>query len=327
MPEGRGGGAGGSGGEEGRLAADTEIDSFDSAAWQPAKREYGLFHLLLCRSAMPEQRAEEIPEQVAQLKFVDTRAVNLATAPPRRDPFSSDDDGSVSDDEHKDTTEPVAWPGKDGSWWRVHSALGEDVIVREGVSLSSAELRRIAPGDLLQQAGVGRALVNGRARGCIRVPVQPMGWVTADASKAGGPKYLVRASAPRWRVVHSTNKEGDAGDAIVREDPTLDSEAVAVLHYGDVVEQAGPSLTRSDGIVRMPVTSTVVRRGDVTENGEAPSNGGRNNSAGANGKAARILGWVTVDATAAGGPIFFKSVAEVDKDKRRRRPRQQWPGS
>eukprot|EP00927_Polykrikos_kofoidii_P017307 TRINITY_DN17861_c0_g1_i1.p1 TRINITY_DN17861_c0_g1~~TRINITY_DN17861_c0_g1_i1.p1 ORF type:complete len:318 (-),score=41.44 TRINITY_DN17861_c0_g1_i1:257-1210(-) len=314
----------GSGSESG-LAVDVDL-SFDSSVWLPAKREYGLFDLLMCRSTTPVTGPGDVPEEVMGLKFVDTRTVSQAMATPRRDPFSSDDEGCISDDEHKDATEPaVAWPGKEGSWWRVHSALGEDVIVRDGVSLSSNEIRRINPSDLLQQAGSGRTLTRGRARGCVRVPVQPCGWVTADASKAGGPKYLVRASAPRWRVAHNmNNKDSEAGDAIVREDPTLDSLAVAVLHYGDIVEQAGPSLTRSDGIVRMPVTHTVVRRGDCGENGE-PAPTIIRSSTSANGKISRILGWVTVDATAAGGPVFFKSMAE-DKDKRRRRPRQQWPG-
>eukprot|EP00929_Paragymnodinium_shiwhaense_P070431 TRINITY_DN35674_c0_g1_i1.p1 TRINITY_DN35674_c0_g1~~TRINITY_DN35674_c0_g1_i1.p1 ORF type:complete len:311 (-),score=71.32 TRINITY_DN35674_c0_g1_i1:188-1120(-) len=298
-------------------------DTFDFGAWWPERREYGLFHLLLCRSAMLEDAGSsvsEAPPQVAQLRFADSRVIGLATAPVRRDPFSSDDEAELSEGERDAQIGPTAWPGKDGSWWRVHSSLGEEVIVREGVQLNSAEVRRIAPGDLVQQAGSAKAFLSGHAKGCVRTPIQPNGWVTADASKAGGPKYLVRASAPRWRVVFSAAKETDAGDAIVREDPTLDSPSVAVLHQGDIVEQAGPSLVRSDGIVRMPVTSTVIRRGEAESmNGDLSAS-----AAAAKGKPAKMLGWVTVDATAKGGPVFFKPVADSDKDKRRRRPRQQW---
>lgn len=292
--------------------------AFDMGAWAPAEHEYGLFTLLLCRSAMADDGGSSAPpEEVANLKFVDSRALSQAAAPARRDPFSSDDDAS-SDGDPRGSTEASSWPGKEGSWWRVNSQLQEDLIVREGVSITTEELRRIPPGELLQQAsGHARTLTGGRKKGCIRIPVQPNGWVTADASKAGGPKYLIRASAPRWRVVYSANKP-DQPDAVVREDPTLDSETVAMLHNGDVVEQAGPSLTRSDGIVRMPVTANVVRRGEA-ENGETLTNGRNGN------KPAKTLGWVTVDATAAGGPVFFKPAADVDKDKRRRRPKpQQW---
>jgi len=257
---------------------------------------------------MPEQ--DEKPEEIATLKCADSRYVSLATSAPRRDPFSSDDENSSPDS----AAEHVAWPGKEGSWWRVNSTLTEDLIVRAAVSIASQEIRRISPGKLLQQSGAARAIAGGRAHGCIRLPIHPSGWVTGDASKAGGPKYLVRASAPRWRVVHSTPKADDP-DAIVREDPTLDSDSVSVLHNGDIVEQAAPLLTRSDGIVRMMITSNITRKDDA-ESGEAAN--------GRNTKNVKNLGWVTIDATAAGGPVFFKPLVDMDKDKRRRRPHQQW---
>lgn len=126
----------------------------------------------------------------------------------------------------------------------------------------------------------------------------------------------MRSSAPRWRVVYSSEKKDDTADAIVREDPTLCSDEVATLQFGDVVEQSGPSLIRGDGIVRMPVTTTVVRRSEIPESGEIPM-------APNHGPLPKLLGWVTVDATALGGPIFFKPVADVDGGKRRRRRPQQ----
>merc|ERR1719199_111896 len=133
----------------------------------------------------------------------------------RRDAQSDDESDDVSEGEPYEESDVAPWPGKRNSWWRVHSSLGEELVVREGLSLASAELLRMSPGDAVQQAGVARMLRNGRASGCIRLPVKPRGWVTADGSRAGGPRYLVSASAPRWRVVYSAGKQGE-GDAIMR---------------------------------------------------------------------------------------------------------------
>jgi len=294
------------------LAGVSTDASFDAAAWAPTKQEYGVWHLLMCRTAMAEQLTK--PSEVEHLKFVDSRVICLASSS-NRDTFSSDED--ISEGDPQEATEPAAWPGKVRSWWRVNSSLGEDVIVRSGVSLASPELRRVPPGDLVQQAGAARALASGRARGCVRLPVEPCGWVTADATRAGGPKYLEKAAIPRWRVVYQagyyTNKCD--GDVIVREEPALNSDEVAVLHCGEIVEQAGPVRTRPDGIVRMPVFLALnARRHDAAETGDSPRDTGNR------GRSSKTLGWVTVDASEAGGPVFFKPVAD-DGAKRRRRPK------
>jgi len=295
-------------------SAEVAANEFNAAAWSPADREYGIIHLLMCRTSLPEETSK--PSEVEHLKFVDSRSCSFAPPTSQWGCYSSDEEEGVSEGEPYEETEPASWPGKPGFWWRVNGSLGENVIVRAGVSLSSPESRRVSPGELVQQAGLARALAGGRARGCIRLPIRPSGWVTADASRAGGPKYLVRASIPRWRVVYTSNNGKDSGDIIVREDSALGSDEVAVLHCGDLVEQAGPSYTRPDGIVRMPVTTAVVRRSDMPEGESAlppPSDG--------NGRPSSTLGWVTVDATAAGGPLFFKPAADVDGTKRRRRPK------
>merc|ERR1719498_938796 len=167
---------------------------------------------------------------------------------------------------------------------------------------------RLSPGEALQQAGAARMLKHGRAAYCIRLPVKPRGWVTADASRAGGPRYLVSASAPRWRVVHNSHSKSES-DALVRATAELDSEEVSWLYYGDVVEQAGPSELRGQGIVRMPVTSNISRRSDGDTDQYSQPN---------HGPTAKIFGWVTIDASPAGGPLFFKPT--VDQTRRRRKP-------
>lgn len=316
--------------ENGRCESELQSSGFNVAAWTPAEREYGIFNLLICRSGVLEADGAK-PAEMANLKVVDTRLCVFPSAPAGKrrgvgaPPQNSDDEEYISEGEHGEPTGSAPWSGRPGSWWRVHNQLGEDLLVREGVSLRSAQLRRVAPGELVQQAGLARSLLAGNAKGCVRLPVRPVGWVSADASRAGGPKYLVRASVPRWRVVYCP--EGGKGQdrgVIVREDEALGSEEVTVLHRGDVVEQAGPVVTRPDGIIRMPVTSTVVRRSDV-ENGDYSADAGGNGQNGRSSTSGKTYGWVTADASAAGGPVFFKPVAEADRgekqQQRRRRPK------
>lgn len=283
------------------------VREFDASHWAPADHEYGILNLLLCRSAMPGDSAK--PPEVENLKFVDSRTISWPEVPVTRraGPVVEEDDDGVSEGEPWEATEFAPWPGKPGSWWRVNGSLVEDVLVRDGVSLSSVELRRVSPGDLVQQAGRARVLVEGRATGCVRLPIRPSGWVTADAQAAGGPKYLVRAGVPRWRVVYNPN-------VVVRAEADLTSPEVTSLHFGDVVEQAGPSAKRDNGIVRMPITTNIVRRSDA---GDGDDQDGHHHHHHPN---AKTLGWVTLDASEAGGPVFFKAAPDADAAKRRRRP-------
>mmetsp|Transcript_28992 Transcript_28992/g.46742 ORF Transcript_28992/g.46742 Transcript_28992/m.46742 type:complete len:315 (-) Transcript_28992:96-1040(-) len=299
--------------------------SFNAAAWSPEDQAYGLFYLMVIRQTMEPEKLPK-PAEIAHLKFVASRDIKVDHPPSERkhrrqqrsaEESRSDDDDSdeISEGEPYEESEQASWPGKRLSWWRVHSLLNEDVVVREGLSIASAELRRLSPGEALQQAGNARCFISGRAKGCIRLPVKPRGWVTADATRAGGPRYLVSTTPPRWRVDYRP-RDGD-GDATVkvRSDVALDSEEVAVLYYGDIVEQAGPSEIRGQGILRMPVTSAISKRN------EADDDSPRGNQA---TNASKILGWVTLDASSAGGPVFFKPAPDNVKQRRRRRPQQGW---
>lgn len=275
--------------------------TFDAASWVPAKCEYGLLHLLICRDVLFKVLAAGPP--VNRLKALDAKlcspVLQPSTAPLAKDALSplpdaevpspstlqqhqaeecDDDDSYISEGEPIECCEAVAWgKGHRGAWWRVRPSLREDLVVRSGVSLSSAELRRAVPGETLQQKGKPRVILEGRSHGCIRMPVEPDGWVTADASRAGGPQFLTRVHAPRWKVVYQA--------VVVRASEELTSKALLSLSCGDVTEQAGPTISLADGILRMPVTTT------------GPG---------------KISGWVTVDATAVGGPVLFKPVPEND---------------
>lgn len=228
--------------------------SFDSTAWAPEQHVYGLLPLLMCREVIREELTLPPPDD--RLKAVDSKHCEAQIfKPPRKDPSKEeeeDDDACsyISEGEPRERSELVSW-GKShrGSWWRVRSNLREELIVRAGVSLSSVEIGRSVAGDVFQQKGKPRMLLEKRGEGCIRMPIQPTGWITADASRAGGPQYLIRIHSPQWKAVY------DAGgqDILVRASVELDSEVVATLSCGDIVEQDGPVTTVHWGIVRMPI--------------------------------------------------------------------------
>mmetsp|Transcript_42526 Transcript_42526/g.120299 ORF Transcript_42526/g.120299 Transcript_42526/m.120299 type:complete len:310 (-) Transcript_42526:202-1131(-) len=288
--------------------------TFDAAAWAPARREYGLLHLLMCRDVMLQELFKS--SNGNHLKALDTRLCSPVLAPSKKEPppISDDDDEDeddaasyISEGEPTEPNEHVSWgKGQRGAWWRVRASLREDLTVRSGVSLCSVELRRSAPGELLQQKGPPRVLTSGRAQGCIRMPIQPCGWVTADASRSGGSQHLIRSHAPRWRAIHQSASAGK-DDVIVRANVELDSEAIFGLSCGDVVEQAGPVHVRLDGITRMPISASIRHRGDEMD--ESP----------ANSIAAKINGWVTIDASVVGGPVLFKLVPDTDGGQNKRR--------
>jgi len=173
-----------------------------------------------------------------------------------------------------------------GQWWRNIGTGSISVIVRESFSLMSNELWTLPPGQYIQQAGPAEIFVTGQAAGLQRMPVQPRGWVTVDATAVGGPKYLEPVKAPRWRVVFSTGST--KGDIVVRDGVSLDSEEVAKLFSGMTVEQNGPQELLGDGIIRMPIVFN-----DTTASSSS-------------GPSKPQVGWVTCDATAQGGPKFFE---------------------
>lgn len=273
--------------------------TFDAASWVPAKCEYGLLHLLICRDVLLKALSTVPP--VNRLKALDAKlcspVLQPLAGPALRDALSPlpdaevddfDDDASyISEGEPIELTEPVAWgKGHRGAWWRVRPSLREDLVIRHGISVSSAEICRAAPGETLQQKGKPRVILEGRSQGCIRMPIQPYGWVTADASRAGGPQFLTRVHAPKWKVVYqSPTPSSSSGDVTVRALAALTSEAVSSLFFGDTVEQAGPTIVLVDGIVRM----SIITIGPV-----------------------KSFGWVTVDASAVGGPVLFKAILEAD---------------
>lgn len=300
----------------------SEIHDFDEFSWDVAKLKYGLLGLMQIREGMlPIAK----PAEVFHLKFLldpNQTAYGVGTGARHDDDGDRDRDHDKhhyrdkGDRKHRNTKEKGKDKDKDkdkkvtqrpgrsvpdmgetavmsgpqrGQWWRNIGADGLDVIVRADFSIFSKELLKVPPGHYLQQGGPIEVFVSGPATGLQRMPVQPRGWATVDATDVGGPKYLDRVKTPRWKVIFSSGS--NRGDIVVREDASLESDEVAVLKFGAVVEQAGPQELLEEGIIRMPISVPGARQSSH------PSNSSKT-----------TVGWVTCDASAQGGPKFFEPV-------------------
>lgn len=221
-----------------------------------------------------------------------------------------------------------AWTmGDNGAVWKVVSSLDfERVVIRKTIDTRSDIVREVDQGEELTQKGWAELFADGQAKGLVRMPVLPDGWVTVDASKVGGPTYLEMIKEPpeqqpkravkekerekaekqkaeqadiindlltrMWQVIFKSGTE--KGDIIVRKTPNLHSEEVLYLCCGDLVEENGTVHTPAEGVPRMPIR---------TKTGHE--------------------GWVTLDATAKGGPQFFTKCQSVEKVKAWYEERQQ----
>lgn len=286
------------------LVADEEVDvpEFDAIAWEPVESRYGFTGLLTCRQAMLPIKK---PQEMRHIKLLIVAGLVPAF-----------DDGE-DDEKDRGRTGPnrpggggkgkgkgrgggrnvpdmgrteVLLGTQRGTWWR-NITDSSEVVVREGFSLQSTVLWSLPSGQYVQQGGPVEVMVTGQAEGLQRMPVLPRGWVTVDATAVGGPRYLEKASTPSWRVVFTSGSS--KGDIVVREAVSLESEEVAVLWAGDVVDQNGPREVLEDGIVRMPVS--------FREAGQLPQS------------PPTVVGWVTIDATAQGGPKFFEAAPDSKK--------------
>jgi len=170
------------------------------------------------------------------------------------------------------------------AWWRVRTAAGR-ATVRADVSLTSQELGHLEPGSWLQQEGPALMFTDGQAHGLIRMPIVWAGsqsaWVTADARAVHGPQML--EPAPRWSYIAQ-------GEGLIRQGVALDSREVARIAHWEEVEQTGSQVRLPLGVVRMPVSTLSLRHG-----GRDLMDAWRELK----------IGWVTVDASEAGGPVLF----------------------
>eukprot|EP00927_Polykrikos_kofoidii_P029439 TRINITY_DN25467_c1_g1_i1.p1 TRINITY_DN25467_c1_g1~~TRINITY_DN25467_c1_g1_i1.p1 ORF type:complete len:357 (-),score=80.47 TRINITY_DN25467_c1_g1_i1:104-1063(-) len=104
--------------------------------------------------------------------------------------------------------------GFPGQRWRVlRSKAFSDVIARETEEVTSPEVRRIMPGEVVQQRGLSMEL----ASGLVRMPIEPTGWVTLHARVMGGPTFLIeegnarQAYGPNYRPEANLGAGGASG--------------------------------------------------------------------------------------------------------------------
>lgn len=102
---------------------------------------------------------------------------------------------------------------------------------------------------------------------------------TLETQPRSLPSAPPQQSAPRWFAVKKWRVANP--NTIVRATDALDSPEVQVLHEGEIVEQVSPGVRLANGIMRLQI------RHPSSPQFPAP------------------IGWVTQDATAAGGPKFL----------------------
>lgn len=288
-----------------------DIPDFTNDVWELPAFKYGIIGLMSLRQAM---MPIDKPVEVSHLKFLldpsqtafsvgsgarvddnrDREDRDKRTGDKKRNNKKDKDHHKSRDKETEKRTgriipnmgETAVLAGTQrGHWWRNVGDL--DVVVRSEFSIFSTELFKIPAQHYALQAGPIEVFISGPAKGLQRMPVQPRGWATVDATEVGGPKYLERVKSPRWRVIFQSGSA--RGDIVVRESFSLESQEVSVLTYGTLVEQAGPQELLEEAIIRMPICIPSSSSKEPTK---------------------LTVGWVTCDARAQGGPQFFEPVAE-----------------
>eukprot|EP00392_Amoebophrya_sp_AT5.2_P009996 g10027.t1 len=108
---------------------------------------------------------------------------------------------------------PEETSGTKGTKWRVRVGCKDfaDAIVREKADMSSNEVRRLVPGDVCVQNGETLRV----DPGVVRMPIEPMGWVTVHARAIGGPTFL--ELLPEDPVVEEEPDYGDVPGLNVEE--------------------------------------------------------------------------------------------------------------
>lgn len=280
------------------------VATYENSTWAPDESRFGVLGLMQLRQAM---LPIEKPTAVAHLKFLIVPGHGVSddrdaeTEPPEPRPRGGDRNkgkGKGSNKrpggryvENMGKTEVMQGTSR-GQWWR--NIAQTEVIVRESFSLMSPERWKVPAGHYVMQGGPVEVFISGQAQGLQRMPVLPHGWVTVDATAVGGPKYLHPTRRPRWRVVFKSHTA--KGDIVVRESLSLESDEVAHLRNGTLVEQSAPQETLEDGIIRMPIFFEVPA--EPSKGSSAPT---------------RREGWVTCDATAMDGPKFFEPLSQEEE--------------
>lgn len=134
-------------------------------------------------------------------------------APPQRPAAPASGDATAQHEVASSTRAPLKTiaPRK----WKV---AHQGTVVRETEQLNSKEVRTLNEGEIVEQVAPALTLQGGIIRVCIRHPSSPqfpspIGWVTQDASKAGGPTFLVPGPEPMsrgkpWRPVNGATAAG-----------------------------------------------------------------------------------------------------------------------
>eukprot|EP00438_Fugacium_kawagutii_P006699 Skav219111 [mRNA] locus=scaffold1574:326424:353022:+ [translate_table: standard] len=243
-------------------------------------------HRILEVEGLVGDQALEVAQQGAQKLRMTVAFPRPDEVPPPEEVPPDEADGSdapVSDGE----VGGALPPGGSGFRWE---ALWDGIKAKEGFELNTAVVCELNKGDVVVQSDKYVTLNNGLIRMPIRTPI-PVGadfdgndtcWVTLDARPADPfeGRLFFKAFAHEgsadslWRCQER---------AIIKRGPDMRSEPWEEIGSGTVVTQASAECQWVEGCLRMPIKI-----------GE------------------RNVGWVTLDARARGGPLFFQYLAPLE---------------
>lgn len=125
----------------------------------------------------------------------------------------------------------------------------KEVIVREGPTLGSQQLRLINPGDVVEQKGPTQMV-----GGLLRMPILPEGWVTVHARRCNGPTFLVKYNDKHPKVSASPNVSHPAPtSSTANNSVACNSTGVDARPESMVSQQSGVS--SNHGETTAPITS------------------------------------------------------------------------
>eukprot|EP00929_Paragymnodinium_shiwhaense_P043054 TRINITY_DN22184_c0_g1_i1.p1 TRINITY_DN22184_c0_g1~~TRINITY_DN22184_c0_g1_i1.p1 ORF type:complete len:240 (+),score=40.79 TRINITY_DN22184_c0_g1_i1:160-879(+) len=237
--------------------------------------------LLQVRTAMVDE-CDGKPAEIKHLKFLST--AGGGTPAPQPEKAEQPDDAEYFDAvEEGEEPCPLAAPAADSS-----QAAGESTAFSEAPKQGGA----------LPAAAVAVA---------EEVPLPDS---DSDFEEAGGLNTRHEGSNSQddagrvlstWTVVYQSNS--DYGDVVLRGGKDLKSDILGVLRLGQSVEQTGQECVVS-GITRMPIRLlTGSGKPPPAAKPPWPMHSTRSSLP------AGSLAWVSSDATAVGGPLFFKRIS------------------
>jgi len=188
--------------------------TFTSNIWDTENKSYGRAGLLFSRNKLDNLGLLPSPTGYDKLRVLHINRKNDKKKEKKNNKEDKNlKEGEKKDSENKDSEKEKETPkwgspkimhtieglgstercynyGFVGAKWRIPYRGNNDVVVRKDIDMRSEKMGTFFPGHELRQRGPAEIFMDGEFCGLIRMPIQPEGWVTVDATSCNGPVYL-----------------------------------------------------------------------------------------------------------------------------------------